>query len=454
MSGNETLTSLTYETQTNQMTEYNSNLYQKIISDAAGKIAAHKEFKEAYDQELAFDFDLFRFFTVGENKISEILAFFLKPDGRHGQGDLFLKDFTERLEQKLQEPIYLKSKDREPVNIDSSTIEKYRNAVQNISRTKIQTEQPLDRQPDRNGRRRIDIYIPLRRYAIAIENKVWAKDQSDQMKDYKDFLNKRHKGGNLLVYLTPYGHKPDGISITQPEWESGLKNGSICSMSYKHHILPMLESWESKCKAERVRFFIREFKNHLHVKFLGGNHLTMTESLEPIIRNNAGAAKELSKAYAKIEEKVQAKISYVALNFAEPGGKPLSTFAYPPGNPTNFVVKKGLKASNPAENIDHPSIDDLVYVHLSEHYLELKLTFYADNKSNLAVLEKVRTDWENAEKNGWEEKRIPQHDQVETTLVLNSQIPKSDLLKLFSDKVKLVATALGQQYQEKPLAEN
>jgi hypothetical protein len=83
--------------------------YKKVISAVEGKIAAHKEFREAYNQELAFDFDPFRFFKVGENKISEILAAPLKPDGRHGQGDLFISDFIEHFIKKIMPEIKVKN---------------------------------------------------------------------------------------------------------------------------------------------------------------------------------------------------------------------------------------------------------------------------------------------------------------------------------------------------------
>ncbi|MGB6034671.1 MAG: PD-(D/E)XK nuclease family protein [Cryomorphaceae bacterium] len=397
---------------------------------------------------MAFDFDPFRFFKIGENKISEILAAFLKPDGRHGQGELFLDDFARRLEQKIKllELSELAIKDA------PNAFTLYQKAIINLSKAQVKVEKPIDRIPDKNsGRRRIDIYIKLERYAIAVENKVWAKDQPDQMVDYKEFLKKHHPHSYVLVYLTPYGKMPSGVGMTEKEWIDGKADGSLCSMSYKNDILPMLESWEAKCKAERVRFFIREFRNHLHVKFFGGNHLTMTKSLEPIIRDNAIATKELVKAYLKLESNLIDKIDHVSNGLSAQHKEKIEAFPSPYGNPTHYVVKKGIAVTSSVRNEQDRKIYDTAYVHLSEHNLDLHLTFYLDNKDNLPVLEEIRGAWESAEKNNMELERIPRIEKNEMILVLRPSISKSELLKLFKDKMELVSKALEQQSPELPV---
>lgn len=64
-----------------------------ILDQLEEKLAAHKEFKAAYDKKLSFDFNFFNFFLPGETKLSEILAYFLDPKQSHGQEDAFLKVF-------------------------------------------------------------------------------------------------------------------------------------------------------------------------------------------------------------------------------------------------------------------------------------------------------------------------------------------------------------------------
>ena len=48
-----------------------------ILNTVKSRIDAHIKFKKEYDKQLAFDFSLFQFFKIGENKISQVLAYFL-----------------------------------------------------------------------------------------------------------------------------------------------------------------------------------------------------------------------------------------------------------------------------------------------------------------------------------------------------------------------------------------
>jgi hypothetical protein len=68
-------------------------------------IQSLKKVRAVYDESMAFDFNSINFFNPGENKISEILAFFLNPKSNHGQGDSFLRCFLKNLvaAKKLKE---------------------------------------------------------------------------------------------------------------------------------------------------------------------------------------------------------------------------------------------------------------------------------------------------------------------------------------------------------------
>jgi hypothetical protein len=50
---------------------------ENLLDIVKSKIEAHLKFKKEYDKQLAFDFNLFQFFSVGENKNSQVLAYFL-----------------------------------------------------------------------------------------------------------------------------------------------------------------------------------------------------------------------------------------------------------------------------------------------------------------------------------------------------------------------------------------
>ena len=65
--------------------------------DATLKTA--KRIHRIFDADLAIAFNpLMQFFHVGENKLSEILAFFLDPNESHGQGRLFIDSLLKAFE--------------------------------------------------------------------------------------------------------------------------------------------------------------------------------------------------------------------------------------------------------------------------------------------------------------------------------------------------------------------
>jgi hypothetical protein len=76
---------------------YNNNVvnnFSNILSEFQECLKTH----EMDDKENSFDFNLFQLFSPGEIMHSKILAFFLDPKSTHGQRDLFLKIFLEKLD--------------------------------------------------------------------------------------------------------------------------------------------------------------------------------------------------------------------------------------------------------------------------------------------------------------------------------------------------------------------
>jgi len=73
---------------------------ENILNIVKSRIDAHYKFKKEYNRQLALDFSLFQFFSVGENKISQVLAYFLDIHQNHGQGDIFLSEFLKAFTEK------------------------------------------------------------------------------------------------------------------------------------------------------------------------------------------------------------------------------------------------------------------------------------------------------------------------------------------------------------------
>jgi hypothetical protein len=67
----------------------------KSIEQVKVLLQKHRELLEENNATEAYNFNVFNFFKIGENKTSEILAYFLDPNETHGQGDVFLRSFME-----------------------------------------------------------------------------------------------------------------------------------------------------------------------------------------------------------------------------------------------------------------------------------------------------------------------------------------------------------------------
>lgn len=75
---------------------------EELIKEMSSVLKIHKEYMEAYNHKLAIGFNVFNFFDVGENKTSEILAYFLNPKEKHAQGDVFLDSFLKLLPENVK----------------------------------------------------------------------------------------------------------------------------------------------------------------------------------------------------------------------------------------------------------------------------------------------------------------------------------------------------------------
>lgn len=255
----------------------NYSQIENILNVVKSKIDAHIKFKNEYDKQLAFDFSLFQFFNVGENKISQVLAYFLDVHQNHGQGDIFLKEFLKLFYEEKIEIRQLK-------NVCEKTI---------------------------TANRRLDIYIELKDLMIGIENKVWANDQPNQLRDYSRFLEQKSNGKYLLIYLNPYGLEPDENSISEKLMKTLTEDKKFNIISYKNDIIPLINNWIAICEADNVSHFLKEFKKYLEIKFLGKNTLNMSKELRTVIYDNEREVQKLVNEYKEIENEILGKLNGV-----------------------------------------------------------------------------------------------------------------------------------------------
>jgi len=91
---------------------------------------------------------------------------------------------------------------------------------------------------------RIDLLINFKNFSIIIENKIFAKDQENQLIKYYNYVESSGKAF-LILYLTPNGSLPNEKSIEDKKNDKKLKcNEDFHLISYKEHILRWLQEYE------------------------------------------------------------------------------------------------------------------------------------------------------------------------------------------------------------------
>ena len=187
----------------------------------------------------ATEFNLIKLFEPKhrENRVSDLIVELLKPDGMHGQGDVFIRNFLKILDEKM--------------NGKNRDIGYWKNAV----------EINVDVSREYNtGNGRIDIFMEFdngggNSFAIGIENKVNAGEQEEQLKRYNDYL--KSWKNYLLIYLTADGK--EATTLDEKEKESLSTAGKYLEISYEDLLIPWLETTLKECEAEKVKIFVKDF---------------------------------------------------------------------------------------------------------------------------------------------------------------------------------------------------
>jgi hypothetical protein len=216
----------------------------RIFEGLHAGLSSFGQVRDAYNEQVAFDFNSTSFFRPGEVKISEILAFFLHPNKPHGQKSAFLRIFVEELKPKNCSLPLFEAPATITAEVEDTTAEG----------------------------RRIDIVISFRgndrdiEYVIGVENKIGtAADGRSQLRDYVRDLRARVRGDDkqwTLFYLTPYGSEPPEHSISKGELVELRDSANMQMISYRR-IVDLLGMFEAASKAESVRAFLRDFKQYL-----------------------------------------------------------------------------------------------------------------------------------------------------------------------------------------------
>ena len=230
-------------------------------------------------RKLATQFNIFDYLRTDEIGLSKLFKDFLDPSGKHGQGTMFLNAFFELI------PI-----DNRPHII-------------NPDQVRIRTEYTID------SGRRIDIYVEIQcdgqKFILAIENKPYAADSENQVRDYLEFLEKKSERFRL-VYLSPDGDGPSISSIPNHDrerWKEKLVLMSYANVNdgdevsdnienecssfdvepFFHRCDASLADWfkicKERCEVDKLRWILSDAESYCVKEFQGMKTSTDEEVL-------------------------------------------------------------------------------------------------------------------------------------------------------------------------------
>ncbi|GAA3920924.1 hypothetical protein GO495_00870 [Chitinophaga oryziterrae] len=179
-------------------------------------------------------FSVFDYIDIDENKLSDIIADFLNPKGKHGQGNVFLLEFL-----KL-------------INLENIDHNKFVSIRREVSTRLINPTQ-----------RRMDIVINFENQTVMIENKPWAADQYKQLSHYKEHLYRDYGEKFIIIYLASNNRKPSEVSIAEVELNELIVKNQFLQISFDKDLVAWIEKCLEKCKPQNIKQFLQDFKFYL-----------------------------------------------------------------------------------------------------------------------------------------------------------------------------------------------
>ena len=239
--------------------------YQRFFDGLAPRLETARMLERELDTQLARRFNALDYLRTDELGLSRIVADLLNPEGHHGQGATFLKVLLDGLQ--------------------------YSDASEHLgANVKVEVEKTIE------DDRRLDIYVQFGDYCLAIENKPYAGDQQNQIKDYLGWLKTQRFKRSVLIYLSPQGEPPSQESVESTHLEAELDEDHSFKIMPYHEVVHG-DSWEDgfddyrlsytladwlancrkNCDVDRLRWFLRETETFCRRTF-GGNTVAKSES--------------------------------------------------------------------------------------------------------------------------------------------------------------------------------
>ena len=224
--------------------------YERFFAELTPRLEGVRVLAGELDRELAHRFNVFDYLRDDELGLSRIIADLLDPKASHGQGTLFLQTLL--------------------------SLEGVRHARSwpDIDRLRVRV---VEREREIRSGRRLDIFVEIgadeQRYCLAIENKPYAADQKNQIRDYLAWLEEKYPERFLLLYIPPNGTRPSEWSIRETElekWSDGFAIMPYCEGSEERtdkdpfripqSVADWLRECRRNCEVDRLREFLRNFE--------------------------------------------------------------------------------------------------------------------------------------------------------------------------------------------------
>ena len=242
----------------------NRERYGRFFDCLKPGLDAARKLERELGTHLAHRFNVLDYLRTDELGLSRIIADLLNPEATHGQGSLFLHGLLDHFHEELA------GSDLQPDN------------------AQVFVEYEIANQ------RRIDIVVRIpgmngESSCLAIENKPYAGDQENQVKDYLDFLNREYANRFLLIFLSPAGHGPSEWSLPKRDierWRGRLVimpylarfGGEGTADAYRDlRARVSLSKWlvecRETCQVEKLRWFLKDAELFCRKTF-GGHDMT------------------------------------------------------------------------------------------------------------------------------------------------------------------------------------
>ncbi|SNT69642.1 PD-(D/E)XK nuclease family protein [Psychrobacter sp. LV10R520-6] len=266
---------------------------KSLINEVSQKLSALETAQALYSRQLSPDFNTFDYINTDELGLSRILASLLDPKGSHAQQGSFLSLFVEY----CLPTVYKENK--------------WQGFLDNIDKTDVFLEEVTGKS---NSQRRMDIYLRCQvgdeSYGICIENKPYAGDQFEQLKDYAIELdNRKHKAWHL-IYLSEYQDVPSEYSIKPDDLNTLTDNNQFSAVKFSD-LIGWLKACQVECQNHSVSEFIAQLIKFIQKQFMGIEDMNEDNAVLDIIKKNAAtidASIKVSNTVDRMKKELMAKL--------------------------------------------------------------------------------------------------------------------------------------------------